>query len=259
MAIAFLCLFNAHCVLFLIEQTERGRSFSRSDPHLERDEQFAPPAFYYEENTGDKTTKNSWKEPPKLFKYDNKTHDKSQELQHENRQTTPQGQQQTDFQPQVENQYKQTPAPHPDFPPLPPPPQEYVQPPWTGYQWPPLPNMLPPHLSHQLPWQPRFPVNVPPPPPSLWQPNMPPWQHAQGPFSVGAAPPFPNPQPAWSESAPISNTPPVPGRGTQSDSNVAMSSGNLDIDNIEKDSCQDRTVPSKQKVADFVAQLRSSS
>ena len=239
------------CTFSFTEQTDRPRPSSRTDPRAERDEQFAPPAFYYEENTGGQTTKNTRKEPPKLF---NRNHNR-QEFKSENRETPHQGQQ-TEHQPQQQqNQLQQKPLLHPpEFPPLPPPPQEYVQPAWTGYQWQPPPNMPPPPLQQQLPWQTNFPVNVPPPPLSVWQPNMPPWQPPQGPPSMGPGP-FPNPHAAWYRNSSNSNAS-LLGRGRESDCTPVETVEKVETGS-ERENSRERTVPSTQEVADFVAQFRS--
>ena len=241
---------------FFSEQTDRGGSFSRSDPRSERVQEFAPPAFYYED-TKEQTSKKTWKEPAKLFKHKNETADKGPEQQDGNLDERYQ-EQKTDNRAPVQNQYQQTPVPPlPEFPVLPPPPQEYVQPQWTGYQWQPPANIPPPPLPHQLPWQPRFPINVPPPPPSLWQQNFLPWQPPQGPPSMGAAL-FPNYHTSWNDSTPNSYT-------SLSETKTELSTGDTvaleksDTGNIEREKCPDRTAPSTQQVADFVAQLRSSS
>lgn len=239
-----------------IKQTDRGGSFSHSDPRSERVQEFAPPAFYYED-TKEQTSKKTWKEPAKLFKHKNETADKGPEQQDGNLDERYQ-EQKTDNRAPVQNQYQQTPVPPlPEFPVLPPPPQEYVQPQWTGYQWQPPANIPPPALPHQLPWQPRFPINVPPPPPSLWQQNFPPWQPPQGPPSMGAAL-FPSYHSSWSDSTPNSYTFP-PNRTTESNTSDTVVIEKSDTGNIEKEKCPDRTAPSTQQVADFVAQLRSSS
>ena len=233
------------------EQTDRPRPSSRTDPRAERDQQFAPPAFYYEEKPGGQTTKNTRKEPPKPF---NSNHER-QELKSEKNEMPHLGQQ-TEHRPQgQQNQSQQKPLLHPsEFPPLRPPPQEYVQPAWTGYQWQPPPNMLPPPLKQQLPWQPNFPFNVPPPALSAWQPNMPPWQPPQGPPPMVSAP-FPNPHAAWYQNPSNSNAS-LLGRGQESDCTPAESAENVKTGS-EPENSRERTVPSTQQVADFVAQFRS--
>ena len=254
--LAFLCYGITHDAFsHSTEQTDRPQPASHSDPRSERNQEFAPPAFYFEENTGGKTKKDMRKEPPKLFKHENKINDTRQETQNENSHTT-QGQQIQYQWPQEQSDLQRQPPPHPpEFPPLPPPPQEYVQPLWAGQQWQSPPNMPPPPLSQQLPWQPHFPINVPPPPPSLWRPNMPPWQPPQVPYSMGTAL-FPNPSAAWSGSTTNSNSS-LPTRVTESDFTPAVSSGNIQTNNKSK-GYRERTLPSTQAVADFVAQFRSS-
>ncbi|KAM7446695.1 hypothetical protein ABFA07_005047 [Porites harrisoni] len=238
-----------------IKQTDRGGSFSRSDPRSERVQEFAPPVFYYED-TKDRQAKRLGKNQQSCSKIKMKQLIKDQNSKTEtlisvikNRKLT------------TKPRYKinrQTPVPPlPEFLVLPPPPQEYVQQQWTGYQWQPPAHVPPPPLPHQLPWQPRFPINVPPPPPSLWQQNFPSWQPPQGPPSMGAAL-FPKYHSSWNESAPSSYTFP-PNRTTESNTSDTVAIEKSDTGNIEKEKCPDRTAPSTQQVADFVAQLRSSS
>lgn len=250
--------FIAYLFLFT-EQPDNPRSSLRTDPRSERDEQFAPPTFYYEEcNTG-QNTKNTWKESQKLFNQKNEINNKRRDLQNESRdilhkeeqnEHKPQEQQQQLRQPLLS---QPVPPPPPEFPLLPPPPQEFVQAPWTGYQWRPPPNMPPPPLPHQLPWQPNFPFNVPPPQ-SLWQTNMPPWQPYQSPPTMGAGP-VSSAHAAWSGNPSSSNTS-LPGSYVVSDGGVAISAaGNSDT---KTDQCRDRTVPTTQQLSSFVAQFRSS-
>ena len=106
----------------------------------------------------------------------------------------------------------------------------------------------------QLPWQPNFPFNVPPPALSAWQPNMPPWQPPQGPPPMVSAP-FPNPHAAWYQNPSNSNAS-LLGRGQESDCTPAESAENVKTGS-EPENSRERTVPSTQQVADFVAQFRS--
>ena len=69
---------------------------------------------------------------------------------------------------------------------------------------------------------------------------------------------FPSSHSSWNESAPSSYTFP-PNRTTESNTSDTVAIEKLDTGNIEKEKCPDRTAPSTQQVADFVAQLRSSS
>lgn len=86
---------------------------------------------------------------------------------------------------------------------------------------------------------------------------MPPWQPPQGPPSMNAAL-FPSYHSSWNESTQNSYTFP-PNRTTESTTSDTVAIEKSDTGNIEKEKCPDRTAPSTQQVADFVAQLRSSS
>ncbi|XP_078373818.1 coiled-coil domain-containing protein 174-like isoform X2 [Oculina patagonica] len=239
-----------------IKQPDKPRP-SRADPRSERDQQFAPPSFYYEEKNTTNNTKNNWKESPKLFNKKNEISNKGQDLQSESRDITHQ-ELQNEHKPQERRQSQQplhspaVPLP-PGFPHLPPPPQEFVQQPWTGYQWRPPPNMPPPP-PHQLPWQTNFPFNLPPPP-SLWQPNIPPWQSYQGPPSMMTGP-VSSAHAAWSGTTSNASTS-LPGKDALSDGSTAKSADNSDA-NKELDQSKDRTALTTQDLASFVAQCRSS-
>ena len=74
---------------------------------------------------------------------------------------------------------------------------------------------------------------------------------------MGAAP-FPNYHSSWNDSTPNSYTFP-PDRTAESNTSDTVAIEKSDTGNIEKEKCPDRTAPSTQQVADFVAQLRSSS
>lgn len=86
---------------------------------------------------------------------------------------------------------------------------------------------------------------------------MPPWQPPQGPPSMGTTL-FPNYHSSWNESAPNSYI-------SLSETKTELNTGDTvaleksDTGNIEREKNPDRTTPSTQQVADFVAQLRSSS
>ena len=86
---------------------------------------------------------------------------------------------------------------------------------------------------------------------------MPPWQPPQGPSSIGAAL-FPNYHSSWNESTQNRYTS-LSDRTTESNTCGTVAIEKSDRGNIEKEKCPDRTAPSTQQVADFVAQLRSSS
>lgn len=86
---------------------------------------------------------------------------------------------------------------------------------------------------------------------------MPPWQPPQGPPSMGTTL-CPNYHSSWNESAPNSYI-------SLSETKTELNTGDTvaleksDTGNIEREKNPDRTTPSTQQVADFVAQLRSSS
>ncbi|XP_020617786.1 coiled-coil domain-containing protein 174-like isoform X1 [Orbicella faveolata] len=238
-----------------IKQPDKPRSSSHNDPRSERDQQFAPPTFYYEDNAR-QNTKTTWTESPKLFHQKNEINNKRHEPQTERR-DIPHQELKNEHKPQEQQQLQQPPLerlPPPGYPPFPPPAQEFVQPPWTGYQWHPPPNMPPPP-PHQVPWQPNFPLNVPPPPQSLWQPNIPPWQPYQGLYTRMAIP-VSSTHAAWSGNPSISN-PSLPGKEASTDGNKTKAVENSDT-KIEHDQSKERAVPTTQELAGFVAQCRSS-
>jgi len=238
-----------------IKQPDKLRSSSHNDPRSERDQQFAPPSFYYEDNNTGQNTKTTWKESPKLFREKNEINDKRHELQTERRDISHQ-ELKNEHKPREQQQLQQPQLsqpvpPPPGYPPLLPPAQEFVQPPWTGYQWHPPPSMSPPP-PHQFTWQPNFPFNVPPPPQSLWQPNIPPWQPHQGPHT-GMPNTVSSAHAAWSGNPSISN-PSLPGKEEGNTTKATDTSNTMN----EQGQCKDRTVPTPQELAGFVAQCRSS-
>ncbi|XP_068696263.1 coiled-coil domain-containing protein 174-like [Montipora foliosa] len=233
-----------------IKQPDRPPS-SRFDLREERDQLFAPPAFYYENNTGERKSKNTRKEPPKLFRHEKNINDQREEPHCENHETPSQGQQ---LQPQAQQSHvqEQLPPHPPEYPHLLPPPQEYVQTAWTGYHWQPPPRMPPPHLPQPLSWQPNFSFNVPPPSPSQWRPNMPAWRPLQGSQPMTVAP-ISGPHSLSTANLPNYITSP---QGPASECASIYSSGNKDTAS-DCVGTTERTAPSTQQVADFVAQFRS--
>lgn len=248
-----------------IKQWDQPRSSTRTDPRSERDLEFAPPSFYYEETSKTQNSKNTRKESQRLFnqgkeiKNERYWENETREISHHEEQKefkSPEQQQ------QVQRPLQTQPvAPYtPEFPRLPPPPQEFVQPPWSGCQWRPPPNIPPPPLPaiNQVPWQPNFPYNVPPPP-IPWQPRMTPWQPYPAPSTLGKSP-------VTSAQATQSSNP-----SNNSSANVFLSAKEAsdgkttmpaeDTENTNDRNqvqCRDKTVPSTEELASFVAQFRSS-
>lgn len=242
------------------EQTDRRPQSSLIDPREERDDLFAPPAFYYEDNTSARSDKNTRKEPPNLFRNEKNINERKQELKSQNQEARNQ-REQPQCQPQAQQSHtQQQQQPHPpEYPPLPPPPtQEHVQAAWTGYQWQPPPSIPPPPIPQQLPWQPNFPFNVPPPPPFPWQPNTFAWQSPRGSQAMGTAP-LSGPHAFTTGNSTNSNSEfQFPCRGPASDTRQphAHSAEHKD-EASESNKTEERTIPSNQQVADFVAQFRS--
>ena len=254
--------------LFLLlstEQWDQPRSSPRTDPRLERDQEFAPPSFYYEETNTTQSSKNTRKESKKLInqqkeiKNERYRENETREISHD--------EEQKEFKPLEQQQQLQRPIQTqpvasytPDIPRLPPPPQEFVHPPWSGYPWRPPPNIPPPPLPlvNQIPWQPNFPYNVPPPP-IPWQPNVTPWQPYQAPSTLGASP-------VSSTHVTQGSNPSNPSRANMSlsakdtsDEKTTMAAENTETMNDPNQvQHRDRTIPSTEELAGFVARCRSS-
>ena len=254
--------------LFLLlstEQWDQPRSSPRTDSRLERDQEFAPPSFYYEETNTTQSSKNTRKESKKLInqqkeiKNERYRENETREISHyeEQKEFKPLEQQQQ-LQPPIQTQPVASYSP--DIPRLPPPPQEFVHPPWSGYQWRPPPNIPPPPLPlvNQIPWQPNFPYNVPPPP-IPWQPNVTPWQPYQAPSTLGASP-------VSSTHVAQGSNPSNPSRAyvslsakDTSDEKTTMPAENTETMNDPNQvQRRDRTIPSTEELAGFVARCRSS-
>ncbi|XP_029193544.2 coiled-coil domain-containing protein 174-like [Acropora millepora] len=244
--------------LHKIKQSDRRPQSSFIDPREERDDLFAPPAFYYEDNTSARSDKNTRKEPANLFRNEKNINERKEELQSQNQEARNQ-REQPQYQPQAQQshlQQQQQPRP-PEYPPLPPPPtQRHVQAAWTGYQWQPPPSIPPPPIPQQLPWQPNFPFNVPPPPPFPWQPNTFAWQSPHGSQPIGTAP-LSSPH-AFTTGNSMNSSTSFPSRGPASDTRQRHAHSVEHKDEAsESNKTEERTIPSNQQVADFVAQFRS--
>ena len=241
------------------EQSDRRPQSSLIDPREERDDLFAPPAFYYEDNTSARSDKNTRKEPANLFRNEKNINERKEELQSQNQEARNQ-REQPQCQPQAQQshiqQQQQQPQP-PEYLPLPPPPsQGHVRAAWTGYQWQPPPSIPPPPIPQQLPWQPNFPFNVPPPPPFPWQPNTFAWPSPHGTQPMGTAP-LSGPH-AFTTGNSTNSSTSFPSRGPASDTRQRNAHSVEHKDEAsESNKTEERTIPSNQQVADFVAQFRS--
>lgn len=244
--------------LHKIKQSDRRPQSSLIDPREERDDLFAPPAFYYEDNTSARSDKNTRKEPANLLRNEKNINERKEELQSQNQEARNQ-REQPQCQPQAQQshiQQQQQPQP-PEYLPLPPPPsQGHVQAAWTGYQWQPPPSIPPPPIPQQLPWQPNFPFNVPPPPPFPWQPNTFAWPSPHGTQPMGTAP-LSGPH-AFTTGNSTNSSTSFPSRGPASDTRQRNAHSVEHKDEAsESNKTEERTIPSNQQVADFVAQFRS--